>query len=318
MSNKNQTGNDLQEQADPSDEPKGGSAVENVSPDTITIKKKRLYDALRFYSQYLLHCSSQHPITLKLIQYTAAVCADRCQSSSPHRSFVWWQRLLSSRDGGTILRNLATKLSEALYVYRFLGWPAALHAWYTNSWAISAATLPAVPRCGRDASSGLTRWIPRDLATWHAGLGRILAGSMCVYYPTEFLAFWNWYLTPEPSNPVVARRAARYSSYSCRAWSVYLVAEFFQCFLQWRSLQQKRQEYDEAVGDASRDLPQEQSLKLRMLRDVLQLVPCVHWSLPNWDIQPLLPTATVNLFMWIDAVLHQYESYRAFRRAQEA
>jgi hypothetical protein len=36
-------------------------------------------------------------------------------------------------------------------------------------------------------------------------------------------------------------------------------------------------------------------------------LPCINWSLPNWDIDPMLPENVVNGLMWLESIVCLYQ-----------
>lgn len=202
------------------------------------------------------------------------------------------------------LKKLYNELSFARYAIRLLGLPPALEAARSGSWATSS-----------DKYKGL-----------HKFLGQILAWSMIGYYPLEHGAYVQWQ-TPKlffPKGPP-NRLAEKLSAWSCRFWTVYIVAEILQSWMKLREENQKLKAYEESkktdeepvLGeDGTIIVPPKPSalrnLRLQIVRDLLFALPAVHWSLPNWDTQPWLPDPLVNTLMWLESVVCMYQSVAKF------
>lgn len=124
-------------------------------------KRNRIDQWLIFYSKFVSTASNQDKV-LKLLQWTlfvASVCVSKLQkSNNEHENNGVKRRNIASG-----LSKLYGEISMARYVIRLLGFPTALEAWRTDSWTL-------------DQSRPTYRWI-----------GKILAGSMMLYYPTELL-----------------------------------------------------------------------------------------------------------------------------------
>jgi Peroxisomal biogenesis factor 11 (PEX11) len=182
------------------------------------------------------------------------------------------------------LRKLYLDVSFARYVTRLLGLPAALEATMTGSW------IPSSDRYGT-----AMKWV-----------GRALSWSMAGYYPTEHVAYVQWML---PSAfPPERRTAERWSYISCRFWLLYVVAEATQCLLQWRELSSAPTTNGGVDDDDSKLAKVDREAALRkvkvlLTRDLLFLLPCINWSLPNWDTDPWLSETVINTLMWLESVV---------------
>jgi hypothetical protein len=239
----------------------------------------RLRRFLKFYVSFVSTASHQDQ-ALKLLQWTLWLLSTTTRNEGHER----------------IYQKYSGDISYARYATRLLGLPAALEALLTGSW--SAAT-----------SSTSTQY-----AAMLARLGRWTAAGMVGYYPTEHAAYALWMMPAASAAAVKFRRnrtAERLSAWSCRFWFVYIVSEMTQCALQWKELRQKpeepsTEETDGAVTD----------IQLQLARNALFLLPCIHWSLPNWDRQPWLPAKFVNTLMWVESVTCLYQSLRRLQQQQ--
>jgi len=232
---------------------------------------------LQKWSRYVQSATGQDRV-LKFLQWTLWLLSWHFSNSGKPR-----RRELSGA-----LRKLYFDLSFARYATRLVGMLGAVEAARTGSWTYPSQKYPST-------------------ADW---IGRALAWSMIGYYPTEHLAYVRWMV---PSSSTKYRRSAeRWSYISCRFWLLYLLAEMAQCAVRWKELRDE-QRLAEGGGDGDdKNSKSENRLALRnvkyqMARDALFLLPCVHWSLPNWDVDPWLPESLVNFLMWLESVVSLYQ-----------
>lgn len=171
------------------------------------------------------------------------------------------------------LSKLSTEISFARYATRLLELPTAIEAAITGSWTTVSVNRP-------------------NFTTW---MGRGLSWSMIGYYPLELAAYVLWMLPSNLQTPEISQKASRFSAISCRFWLLYIVADAAQC-----SVLQKDQQTEDGKTH----------LRLQLLRNALFLLPAIHWSLPNWDTKPWLPSKAVNGLMWIEAMVSLYQTAR--------
>jgi hypothetical protein len=311
---------------------------------------------LKWYTTFMSRAGNQE-IGLKFLQYTLWLVAKVLQtsyrsssSSNNKNSTVKLQRVVA------FCSKLSTDLSFARYMTRLFGWPTALEAAWHNSWAVDSSSIYQ-----GDDKLLINMDRHRRVDAW---LGRILAYSMVFYYPAEHVAFLHWMAPPAPAppasssavckvHPPTTRTAERYSAWSCRAWSVYILAEVVQCILQWRKQRQEQQrllEQQQRLLEQQQQQQQQQqqlqllpdsggtdddstttpsitalvtvesklhdtqramrNVELQLLRNALFVLPTIHWSLPNWDVDPWLPAPLVNTLMWLESLVHFYKVTR--------
>lgn len=202
---------------------------------------------------------------------------------------LWlFSKLVRNPSRSKHLRKLYLDVSFARYVTRLLGFPVALEAALTGSWT------PSSERFG-----SAMKWV-----------GRALSWSMAGYYPAEHVAYVQWML---PSAfPPERRTAERWSYISCRFWLLYVVAEATQCALQWKELASAPtangkgghddDDDDNKLAKADRAAAL-RKVKVLLTRDLLFLLPCISWSLPNWDTDPWLSETVINTLMWLESVV---------------
>lgn len=172
------------------------------------------------------------------------------------------------------LSKLSTELSFARYATRLLELPTAVEAAITGSWTTVSSSRP-------------------KFTTW---MGSCLSWSMIGYYPLELAAYVLWMLPSNMQTPEVSQKASQFSAISCRFWLLYIVADAAQC-----SVLQNEQKTENGKTH----------LRLQLLRNALFLLPAIHWSLPNWDTKPWLPSKTVNGLMWVEAMVSLYQTSRS-------
>jgi hypothetical protein len=224
-----------------------------------------------------------------LVQYNTFVSSSANQDKG--LKFVQWSLWLLSRlhpGKKQALLKCSFDVSFARYLLRFYGMPSALEAVRNSSW--------------EDSSSSLGRTS-----------GKLMAWSMLVYYPLEHVAYLKW-TSPEllPSS----LNANRFSAYSCRFWLMYLVAELVQGSVRLRRLYHE-QMLSEDSREESNCTRREQvqasiaSEQIQILRSALFTLPCLHWSLPNWDRDPWLSDGVCNGINWVESVVSLYQAIRA-------
>jgi hypothetical protein len=239
-----------------------------------------------------------------LRRYTAAVGQsvhqDRLLKTLQYT--LWWYAQLATAKPQAAT-TLATQVSWARFVTRLTDWPTALEAVWNDSW------ISLHDDDDDNAGGALTRL--------GRGCGRLLAWSMLVYYPAEHMALLQWQLPTSLGR--IQRVAERASAWSCRAWLVYLLTDIFQSTLALRQQQQQQQarrrrrqleathQEDPDKGDDHPCRPTKKQV-VALARNVLFVLPALHWSLPQWDRQPWLKSTTVNTFMWMEALLSLYQT----------
>ena len=222
-----------------------------------------------------------------LQRYTAAV------GNSLHRDrllktlqyTLWWYGHLASSKAGN---QLSLEICWARYITRGTEWPTSWEAVWNDSW--TPFTDPHNPHSRYSRLGKL--------------LGRILAWSMVAYYPAEHLAFARWKVSP--SSPL-QRLAEKYSAWSCRAWLVYILADIVQASIALTTQPVKPPDDDDPATKQAA-LARRHKQYVVLTRNLLFLLPAYHWSLPNWDTRPWLKSTTVNLFMWLEAVVSLYQT----------
>lgn len=196
------------------------------------------------------------------------------------------------------LYKVSTDISFARYILRFYGLPSAIEAIQNKSW--------------EDTSTGYLGEIT----------GKLMAVAMAVYYPLEHLAYIRW-TSPELIPGRIS--ANKLSSYSCRLWLVYILAELTQSILRLRSLyasHKKLLKDGSCDGGANKQNPDETLLKLQqsihsewlqLSRSALFTLPCIDWSLPKWDTEPWLSDSFGKGLMWMESLVSIYQALRAYR-----
>lgn len=97
---------------------------------------------------------------------------------------------------------------------------------------------------------------------------------------------------------------------------IYLVADAAHCAVRWRELStppsqlgaRNNNNNDEDDDPKDTDRKRERQVALRKIktllaRDLLFFLPCLNWSLPNWDVDPWLPESFINSLMWLESVV---------------
>ncbi|CAB9504038.1 Peroxisomal biogenesis factor 11 (PEX11) [Seminavis robusta] len=195
--------------------------------------------------------------------------------------------------------KLARELESARYILRFHGLPPALEAAQSGSWSFSSARYPKLQQF----------------------LGKLLAWTMVGYYPLEHAACLLWFspkLIFPTSFPVGLAEA--FSMWSCRCWLAYVVVEILQNGLKYCEETQKARKYVEQKKDDSEGVQSAMPprpammkyLRFQLVRASLHLLPAMHWSFHNSDIDPWLSLPFVNTLMWLESVVCMVESITSF------
>ncbi|CAB9496352.1 Peroxisomal biogenesis factor 11 (PEX11) [Seminavis robusta] len=209
--------------------------------------------------------------------------------------------LLRERERQEDCDRLVKELESARYILRFLGLPPALEAARSVSWSFSSAEYPKLQQF----------------------LGKLLAWTMVGYYPLEHAAYLLWY-SPKlifPTSEVPFRLAEALSMWSCRCWLAYVFVEILQNGLQYYEETQKARKYAEQKKNDSQELlsakpPRPATMKylrLQLVRASLHLLPAIHWSLRNSDIEPWLSLPFVNTLMWLESVVCMIQGIASFQ-----
>jgi hypothetical protein len=251
-----------------------------ASNRTLALTKLRRF--LKSHVQFMGTASHQDQV-LKFAQWTLWLASTMLQLHTKKSS-----KAASSTSTSTVLRKLYADISMARYVSRLLGFPAALEATLSGSWS------------GAQEST--------QYPVLHTVLGQIMSISMMGYYPIEHGAWVQWLVPSLAKN----RSAERLSAWSCRFWLVYIVAEAAQNALRWKELRQQE------TTEGSDNSTEIRNTQLQLTRDALFLLPCIQWSLPNWDTQPCLSEFTVNGLSWLESVVCIYQSIRNSREVVKA
>lgn len=311
---------------------------------------------LTFYTNFVSKAGNQDKL-LKLLQWSLYIASISVLEINHRNRGSNTNKTNHTGSSSTVnhvslgLRKLYSEISMARYVIRLLGFPTALEAFRNNSWTIQSNHDNDESNISNNSNKMYYYWI-----------GKVLAGSMVLYYPTELLAYVHW-IAPQlfpPSLSSSPRTGNRWSYISCRFWVLYIVAELVQCMMQRKELYQKlflnnenrkhcqnnnnnnnlsllssssdddkivvvsttgSSHDDPSINDDNNSfknnneesdehdslLSSYRNNQLQIYRNLLFILPCINWSLPNWDIEPWLNEKTNNLLMWFESIvcIHQ-------------
>ena len=215
---------------------------------------------------------------------------------------MWWYSQMGKSKAAATFYN---EVCWARYVSRLTECPTAIEALWNDSWTVDfGGGGGGVGVCnGNSDRDGLF------LRALGRTLGRIMAASMFVFYPAEHAAYGRWRVIPQRHGQ---RFAEMYSAWSCRAWLLYILTDIVQGYVALTTTptlsneEEQTKEQDDDVLQASKRRRHKQ--QVIMLRNILFLLPAYHWSLPDWDRRPWLKSTTVNLFMWLEAIVSLYQT----------
>mmetsp|Transcript_5915 Transcript_5915/g.11194 ORF Transcript_5915/g.11194 Transcript_5915/m.11194 type:complete len:322 (+) Transcript_5915:89-1054(+) len=295
------------------DEPPPGVAASLAYPSSRVPVMRAIYSAIKAVDE-CNRSASDLDKNIKLLGYT-------CEMAS-----VFLSMTSSSPSLAKGLADVHLNMSFSRYAIRLLnGLPMSLVAAAEGSWET-----PDI--------SGVEEYVEGDEVEEHLRPGRAalwasktLSWSMLGYYPTEFLAFAKWQFpgllhdsTPPPRRAgdgpltklLAAVRDGRnwrdgnwWSSVSCGFWLWYIVADIVVQVDKIRRLKA----VIEAIEGSDKDAAGKDSTVKRLraelgaaqnmlLRESLFLLPGVHYALPGWATDPLLPRWAVGGLMFGEAV----------------
>lgn len=228
-----------------------------------------------------------------LQRYTTAV------STSVHRDrllktlqySLWWYAHLAL-PYAKAANNLGAELSWARYLTRLAEGPMALQGLLYGTWTPFGDV--------KDPTSNFSK-LGRQL-------GRILAATMVLYYPTEHVAFGHWKLMHSSTK---GRIAEWYSAISCKAWLAYILTDLVQGYIslaQTPLVKEKTDRDDDNDTQQQEQQRQQHKQRVIMARNLLFLLPAYHWSRTDWDKKPFLPATVVNGCMVVEAFLSLYQT----------
>lgn len=251
---------------------------------------------------------------LKTLQYTLWWYAHLLLSSSLSSSHN-----RARQAAAAAATNLSAEICWARYLTRAVEWPTAWEGLVNDSWAPSWSSSTSCCDNNSNDDDDDDKAMQGLLPKLGKLLGRLLAASMVIYYPAEHLAFGHWKVW----STTRGRWAEQYSAWSCRAWLVYILTDVVQGYLSLTTqgpLTCQKNDNNDANdnGDNNNDENWEQAKAAQKLvrhkqhvvlaRNLLFLLPAYHWSLPDWDKRPWLSPPTVNLLMWLEAMLSLYQT----------
>jgi len=141
-----------------------------------------------------------------------------------------------------------------------------------------------------------------------------------------------------------SRLAAKASAWSCRFWLAYLVLDIARSMLAMQNVRRKMKQNNDGGGGGDADgkktktkpppngQPQEpeqlqsdatvdvldlgtmRTERMQLVRDLLYVLPAIHWSLPNWDTQPWLSDTVVNGLCWLESIVGLMQGIHNFRQ----
>jgi hypothetical protein len=195
-------------------------------------------------------------------------------------------------------------MSFTRYVLRFYGLFQSLEGYRSGSWAGGDWDNPRIAKIAK----------------------YLMAGSMILYYPLEYVAYAGWKMPK-----LVRVNANKFSAVSCCFWTAYIVGDFWASCLKLKELKEKLLDLRETlVGKKTNDdkdavaalateertqLNKIRQIKLQLLRCLLFILPAINWSLPNWDTNPLLSELSLNGLMLAEAYTSVYQSLRSMMQS---
>ena len=269
---------------------------------------------LSHYSQFssqTLNCDRGIKLTQYILWFLSKAPAFGRDSADPYSQHI-----------SSTLSKLQNDLSTCRYILRFYGFPQALQAvLQPKLWAGECQGKP---------------W--RDARIYR--LTKLMAWSMLFYHPLEHLAWLKWNM--ETDREVVHSKTGKlsrvslrlwprsydggfFSVWSCRAWLIYIVAEWRCCWLKNQELREYIQtrcsgESEDAHSNTSQMITEASMSRLRysmilnrlqMVRCALFTVPCFQWS----SFHPIVSENLVGSLTLAEAITCMYQSMYALLKA---
>jgi len=277
------------------------STLNNRASSALRMIKELLSSYVKF-----IQCPYRQDSILKTIQYSLWLLSKFYRNSKTKQALL----------------TLQGEISWSRYLLRFFGFPAAIDAVdLKSSWAT-----------GNTSNK----------------LGRVMSWTMVGYYPLEHLSYlfykapgirWLPIVSPtlaqrsdgNASCPnqgryTAAQLASKASAWSCRFWLAWIVLDIVRNTLELRTIQEDTTVMTKQA-DCAKDEPEIltdnkgrtitfTTKHMRILRDVLYVLPAITWSLPKWDTDPLLSGDTVNALCWLESMVGLYQGVDSFQKTE--
>jgi len=297
-----------------------------------TAYRKLLKSILSSYVQFIQTPSRQDSI-LKTVQYSLWLLSTFYRGSGSKHKLP--HRVAES------LTKLQGEISWARYLLRFFGLPAAINdVDLKSSWATGNNS----NRLGRVMSWTMIAYYPlENLAylLWKApGIRWLPIVSPVSIQNPDGAASCR---TPEKTRITSAyhyssaQLASKTSAWSCRFWLTWIVLDIVRCTLALRKIQEISEisgtvKPASAVNDVLQQtesvekvepLQQKDGYKetttvrtehMRILRNILYVLPAINWSLPDWDTQPWLSGDLVNGLCWLESMVGLYQGILDYQK----
>lgn len=290
----------------------------------------------RILSQYLRFISTpaRQEAILKTVQYTLWILSRFYQQRQRRRGDIGTSAAAAS------LAALSGELSWTRYILRFFGWPACFDGIATGSWGMTG-----VAALDNDADG-------KTNDNFSVKLGKALAWTMVVYFPLEHAAYlqwkapglqlpsWRWWgrKTSQRGDGDTCRATAtnknyafQLSAWSCRFWLGFIILDIIKSVRVLQKIQQLEQQDQDGTKDTDEKQAQNETVdtvlvptraqtdlvargqRLKLVRNLLYVLPTIHWSLPKWDSQPWLSDDIVNGLCWVESLVGLYQNVQDFQ-----
>jgi len=205
------------------------------------------------------------------------------------------------------LLELKTEISWARYLLRFFALPAAMNA-------IDDLQQPVNESSNRTDNNNNKKNNNNNRSARF--LQQIMSWSMIGYYPLDHCAYLCW-KTPtlfsnEPKT-ITSRKASKAAAWSSRFWLTYLLSDTVRCSLILKNKSTTSATTTTYIPPrSSGTIIQNENIKLTLVRNILCIMPALHWSFTDWDSKPWLDD-TINGLCWLESVVGLIQEIRNFQ-----
>lgn len=274
---------------------------------------KRILDRFLLHMVKFTSSAANQDKGLKLFQWTLLLCSKFHQNSS------------KQREG---LAKVSSDISFARYLLRFYGLPACLEAIRSGSWGGASKWSQAL---GRAMAWSMLVYYPLEHVAYLKWTSpHVLPATLNANrFSAMSCRFWLLYLVCEMIQSILHLNEMEHTRKTLQDEQVgfnfmYVSGESStttHCSIFTHSL--SRENLTHLPIHSFKSPTDDQQLatlnntktntQLQLVRSALFTLPCIEWSLPQWDTHPWLDANVVNSLMWLESVVSMYQSIRSYK-----